>query len=85
MGNQTAADSYHVTNGRLYQNISWYPSAGWRQYNGGILNGVGFGCYFWSLNVNGSTAKSFYFTMNDINIDNYDRRANAFSIRCVQE
>ena len=83
-GNQTSLGNSNVTNGRLYNQISWFPAAGYRNNHGGVLGNVGYnGCY-WTASISSSYAKYLSFNMSTSNSTAYSR-ASSFPVRCVQE
>lgn len=50
----------------------------------GAINSVGFGGYYWSSSVSGTTAHYRYFLSGDTNT-NTTNRANGFAVRCVKD
>ncbi len=64
-------------------NIGWYPSAGFRNYDG-IIYDAGIHGDYWSASPNGYNTR--YFNVNSGAVRPYSlERAYSFSIRCVKE
>ena len=84
-GSQTSSGSSNVTNGRLYNQISWFPAAGYRYGVTGILNVVGIGSYSWSVSTSEMYSKRFFFNMDSIKPSSTSYRASSLPVRCVQE
>ena len=64
----------------------WYPASGYISYNNAALSGVGtYGCY-WTATSYGYSAYCLYFNdSGSVVPSDFNHRANAFAIRCVQE
>ena len=75
----------NVANGRIYNNMTWFPAGGCRTYNSGVLSYMGTRGYYWSLTVSNTNAQRLYFNLNDIYSNTTNGRAYGFSVRCVQE
>ncbi len=84
-GNQTSLESYNATNGRLYNQTSWFPTAGARRYLSGSLGYVGRNSSYWSTSINGISVKSLDFDISAIHLSYPLNRAAGLSVRCVQE
>ena len=62
------------------------PVSGWRNGNSGALNNVGVNGNFWSSTENDSeNARNLWFNSGNVNVDNWNWRSNANSVRCVAE
>lgn len=83
-GSQTSSGNYNVTNGRQYNQISWFPASGGRRSNSGGLAAVGSRGYCWSASQNDTFTKYLYFDMSGVGPGN-SGRALGFPVRCVQE
>ena len=85
-GNIATIVSNTISNGILYNNLSWFSASGYRTNYSGILAAVGFGGNNWSVTIDSIRVKCFNFNMtNGVRPDNTTYRANGFSVRCVQE
>ena len=84
-GEQSSIDSYGVTHGLLYQDLVWYPAAGYLRSITGMCGNVGRNGYIWSSMVNETYASHLNFNMKGINSSDDNARAYGFTVRCVQE
>ena len=75
----------NVANGRIYNNIAWFPAAGYRYGVSGVLNVVGNSGYYWSASVSDTYAKYLRIFMSNVYPNYTSNRAYSFSVRCVQE
>ena len=75
----------NVANGRTYNNMAWFPAAGYRSSGSGALNYLGNRGYYWSASATDTQAKRFFFYMSGVNPSSPYHRAIGFSVRCVQE
>ncbi len=75
----------NVATGRTYNSMAWFPSGGYRRSLYGTLGGVGGNGYYWSVSVNGTSAKYLNEGMSGVNPSAISNRAAGFSVRCVQE
>lgn len=82
---QTTTGIFHLTNGRQYKNIAWYPAGGYRVYLTGELNVVGSNGYWWSSTSSDILAKNSSYNIQEITRTASYHRARGFSIRCIQE
>ena len=82
--------TYDSTNKGMSFSISspsttWYPASGYRDDGDGGLGSVGDHGVYWSASPYSSYAYSLYFYYNgSIYPSYYDRRANGYSVRCLQ-
>ena len=82
-GIQISSSNYSVTNGRLYNQIAWYPSAGYYSLSCS-LSSVGYGGFYWLKDiVENNAARIFYTPYSVTHTPIY--RGNGYPIRCVQE
>jgi hypothetical protein len=64
----------------------WYPASGYRISNGGSLDNVGYGGYYWSASPYGYYACLLYFSLlGNVYPSDGDYRASGCSVRCFQE
>ena len=84
-GVEATSSNRMITNGRLYQNLSWYPALGARDRQSGLLVGVGANAYCWSSSVNNAYVYFQYFDFLQIIPDCPQGRGHGFPVRCVQE
>ena len=66
---------------------TWYPASGDRYYDSdGSLNNVGSGGHYWSASPNSNYAYYLgFFSHGYVDPSGNDRRANGYSVRCLQE
>lgn len=75
----------NMINGRKYNQIAWYPAAGYRHVNSGLFYSVGNYGYCWASEFMGTEGQVMDFTMTVIHKSNRYFRAGGFPVRCVQE
>ena len=64
----------------------WYPAPGYRYDYDGSLSNVSYGGYYWSVTTFDYYACTLNFSDNgDVYPSSYDHRADARSVRCLQE
>ena len=69
----------NVATGRTYNSMAWFPSGGYRRSLYGTLGGVGGNGYYWSVSVNGTSAKYLNEGMSGVNPSAISNRAAGFS------
>ena len=84
-GVKTTIEDRHLTNGRLYKDITWYPAIGYRAYLDGALYYIGNYGYTWSATTNNTSSNRLSFGINDVSPNSHSTRAFGCSVRCVQE
>ena len=87
-GKQITSGNNTCQNGRVYDNIAWYPAAGHRPCTGGLLAHVGYSGYYWSstADIVDTGACRINFNMSTIDrLTKAPNRGQGFSIRCIQE
>ncbi len=84
-GKQTSLGNSNVTNGRLYNQISWFPAEGYRSYVQGNFYSVGTNGYCRSSTISDVKVKVLYFNMEGIYPHDTNRRAYGLPVRCIQE
>ena len=73
-----------TTNASAYASTLKLPSAGYRNYSSGSLNGVGSNGYYWAYSVTGSNSYYLYFTSSSATMYG-NTRAYGFSVRCLKD
>ena len=75
----SGSNSYSESSSRVF-----FSAAGYRDFYFGYAYDRGFDCYYWSSRPNGN--RSYYLDVTSGNVNMlYNYRANAFSVRCVQD
>jgi len=80
-------DNFVWSTGNTYTDGSFYPAAGIRNYNSGIITKVGGRGNFWSGSYDNDNDKAYNLYCNKKNVlmDNSGVMALGFSVRCVKE
>lgn len=71
----------------FYQELvaTFFPAAGYRNYNNGDANNRGNNANYWSSSVNNeNNAHNLNFNDGNVNMNN-NNRANGYSVRCVED
>ncbi len=85
-GMLSSSGNKSALNGRLYNQLAWYPSSGTRYATSGVLYYVGLNAAFWSSSINEINAvKRLYYQMTNISPNSTSSRGYSVSVRCVQE
>ena len=85
-GSQSSSGNPNVTNGRLYNQISWFPAGGRRRSTLGTLGNAGNYGYTWSNTVvDDNCSYTLLFDVSSLEPSYVYSRAGGFPIRCIQE
>ena len=77
---------YHLTNGQLYKQVTWYPASGYRTANTGNLTFPGCTGNHYSSTAKGVNSILLNLTLTGTIRPNFDNsRTYANPVRCVQE
>ncbi|HIW10855.1 MAG TPA: hypothetical protein H9888_05055 [Candidatus Rikenella faecigallinarum] len=82
--NQDISEVYYQTNGRLYNELTWYSTSG-QISKSGLIGGIGFGGYVHTLSITNTGAYCLRFVLNAVTPNNFNYRIYGISVRCVQE
>lgn len=83
-GNKTSSGNNTATNGRLYNNIVWYPSTLYRRCLAGTLDyDSGYTSYYTATSL-GMYPYVLSFTKTKILVES-GRKGSGFPVRCIQE
>lgn len=75
----------NVSNGRLYNEVTWFPTCGFRHCVSGALCQVGLYASYWSPDASAEKALRLLFCDTGLYLGSVDYRASGFSVRCIQE
>ena len=84
IGEAYGVGSYKASNGRLYNNMAWYPSTGNLSYLDGSKVSTGKDGYSWSSTVINSNGRTLGFHGTWLTPRYNDYRAYGFPVRCIQ-